>query len=284
MYNKLFAKIVDSSIWLESTPTRLVWMMLIALMDEDGFCQFACVDNVSARARLSIEETNEAIKTLESPDVRDPEQEYEGRRIERVPGGWIVLNAGKYRDLVTREIAKERNRQRVAKCREAKRGVMKCNAPVMSSNGSVTQSEAVSVSTSEAVPPTLPGAKAPPGSRNREATEVLNYLNEKAGRSFRPIETNLRLIRARLAEDGVTLDGCRVMIDRQIGKWRGTPHEEFLRPETLFNATKFAAYYDQRELPLPPADRLTGRAAEFERQATIHTKSSGFRDANGNPV
>ena len=43
MYNKLFTKILDSSIWLESDGTRIVWMTLLAAMDQDGFAQFASV-------------------------------------------------------------------------------------------------------------------------------------------------------------------------------------------------------------------------------------------------
>ena len=34
MYNKLFTKILDSSIWLAPDPVRLVWITLLAAMDE----------------------------------------------------------------------------------------------------------------------------------------------------------------------------------------------------------------------------------------------------------
>lgn len=40
------------------------------------------------------------------------------------------------------------------------------------------------------------------------------------------------------------------MIDRQVARWKGTSQEEYLRPETLFNATKFDAYYAAREVPI----------------------------------
>lgn len=118
MYNKLFTKILDSSIWLEPTGTRLVWLTLIAAMDEDGFAQFASVGNLAHRANISMDETVVAVKCLESPDVHSSDPDHEGRRIERVPGGWMVLNAPKYREIVTRLVAKEGNRRRVAKHRE----------------------------------------------------------------------------------------------------------------------------------------------------------------------
>lgn len=137
MYNKLFAKIVRSSIWLEPTPTRLVWFMFIALMDEDGFVQFASVANVAHTARITDKEAQEAIDILEAPDQNSADDEHEGRRIEKVPGGWMVLNASKYRDLVTRDMIRQKSRDRVAKHRAKKRG----NALVTQRNGGVTESD-----------------------------------------------------------------------------------------------------------------------------------------------
>jgi hypothetical protein len=136
MYNKLFTKILDSSIWLESSPTRIVWVTLIAVMDEHGFAQFASVANLANRARVTLEEAKEAVARLESPDVDSSDPENEGRRLERVPGGWLVLNAEKHRQMVTRAIIQAQTRERVRRHREKKR----------SSNGSVTPSEAESES------------------------------------------------------------------------------------------------------------------------------------------
>ncbi len=141
MYNKLFSKIVDSSIWLEPTPTRIVWLMFIAVMNEDGFVQFASVANVAYRARISDEDAEQAIKILEGPDPNSADDENDGRRIEKVPGGWIVLNAQKYRDLVTREMVREQTRIRVARKREKDKGVTECNADVTQSNAKVTPSD-----------------------------------------------------------------------------------------------------------------------------------------------
>ena len=53
MYNKLFTRILDSSIWLEDSDTRIVWIMLLAVMDQDGFCRFASPANIARRARVS---------------------------------------------------------------------------------------------------------------------------------------------------------------------------------------------------------------------------------------
>ena len=55
MYNKLFTKILDSSIWLAPDSVRLVWITMIAAMDEEGNCMFACAANLAARARVTVE-------------------------------------------------------------------------------------------------------------------------------------------------------------------------------------------------------------------------------------
>ena len=130
MYNKLFAKIVDSSIWLESESTRLVWLTMIAIMDQDGFVAMASIRNLSRRANLSYPKTAAAIVVLESPDDQSSDPDNDGRRIERVPGGWLVLNAPKYRDLVTREVVREQTRERVRRHR-MKRDVTQGNAEVL---------------------------------------------------------------------------------------------------------------------------------------------------------
>lgn len=98
-----------------------------------------------------------------------------------------------------------------------------------------------------------------------ECLSILEHLNLTAGKRHRPTKTSLAFIRARLAEEGVTADGCRLMIDRQTKMWKGGKMEEYLRPATLFNSEKFAGYYDSRELPLPP-NGMTSRV-EQQREA-----------------
>lgn len=83
------------------------------------------------------------------------------------------------------------------------------------------------------------------------ARVCLHFLNEKAGKHFRETDSNLKFISARLSEDGVDVDGVKKMISRQCSKWRGDPKmQDYLRPETLFNATKFDSYYATRDQPL----------------------------------
>lgn len=147
MYNKLFTKILDSSIWLEPMPTRIVWVTLLAAMDERGFCQFAAPGNVAGRARVTLKATEAALACLEGPDSQSSDQSNDGRRIEHVPGGWVVLNAEKYRALATRAIVQEQTRERVRRHREGKR---KSNAHVTVANEKLTPSEAETEAETEA--------------------------------------------------------------------------------------------------------------------------------------
>ena len=76
---------------------------------------------------------------------------------------------------------------------------------------------------------------------------IIDHLNSQTGRSFRYAEAHIKLIKVRLKETGVTVEGVKEMIDAQCGKWLlDDKMTEYLRPQTLFAKTKFANYYDQR--------------------------------------
>ena len=78
---------------------------------------------------------------------------------------------------------------------------------------------------------------------DNDCLNVLLYLNQKAKTHFRNTDSNLRFIKARM-ESGATYEEMCKVIDRQIEAWQGTAMEKYLRPETLFNATKFETYYN----------------------------------------
>jgi hypothetical protein len=112
LYNKLFARILDSSIWLEPNPTRIVWITMIAALDEDGYVRLASIRNLAHRAVVTEDEAAAAVATLESPDPHSGNPAHDGRRIQRVDGGWIVLNAKDHRDTIKREVERQNNRER----------------------------------------------------------------------------------------------------------------------------------------------------------------------------
>ena len=74
---------------------------------------------------------------------------------------------------------------------------------------------------------------------------IVDYLNEKAGTSYRPSTKNtIKHINARL-EEGYTVDDFMTVIDKMCIIWTGTDYEQFLRPDTLFG-TKFESYLNRK--------------------------------------
>lgn len=75
-----------------------------------------------------------------------------------------------------------------------------------------------------------------------EAKEVLKFLNEKTSKKFREVDVTLDLIAARL-KSGVDVQTCKTLIARKVRDWTPKPEMAgYLRPETLFNKTKFETY------------------------------------------
>jgi phage replication O-like protein O len=97
-----------------------------------------------------------------------------------------------------------------------------------------------------------------------ETKAILTYLIEKTGRPFSlECKSSLKFISSRLSEPGVTVAGVRQMIDRQCILWMGGEMQQYLRPETLFNATKFDSYYSAKDLPVKPYAAQTTTAPQI---------------------
>ena len=114
---KLHGTILDSSIWLDDHPTRLLWITMLVMADERGVVQ-ASVGGLAARARITREECEAALAKFLGPDP-DSRDQTSGERIERVPGGWLIINHANYRDKQTRQQAL--TAARVARHREKHR-------------------------------------------------------------------------------------------------------------------------------------------------------------------
>jgi uncharacterized phage protein (TIGR02220 family) len=72
--------------------------------------------------------------------------------------------------------------------------------------------------------------------------EVISYLNQKANTKFKEgNKANQRMISGRL-DEGHTLEDFKTVIDNMVAKWKGTEWEQYLRPQTLFQASKFENY------------------------------------------
>lgn len=187
--------------------------------------------------------------------------------------GWHQRRADKeiaaYRERITeskRAINTRWDRARKAKY-ETDTGVLRANAPRNTNQEPVTNNQepvnlkSTAKSDSAEKPPnsdvvSLPKAE-PNSPRREQAREILGFLNAKTGRNYRMVDANLAPIMARLKE-GATERDFRVVIARKVREWGADEKmATYLRPATLFNATKFNQYVGE----VPPAPEVSDAPA-----------------------
>lgn len=80
-----------------------------------------------------------------------------------------------------------------------------------------------------------------------EVSEIIRYLNEKAGTSFRESSKGHRRLIEALLKEGYILGDFRRVIEVKCGDWLAKPDMVGnLRPSTLFRKSKFEEYLGQR--------------------------------------
>lgn len=76
--------------------------------------------------------------------------------------------------------------------------------------------------------------------------EIIEYLNNRAGKSFKhTAKGNQKNIAGRWAE-GYTVDNFKHIIDVKTEEWLGTDNDQYLNPVTLFRPLHFEKYLNQR--------------------------------------
>lgn len=74
---------------------------------------------------------------------------------------------------------------------------------------------------------------------------VIEHLNEVTGKSYDyRRDSSSKPVTARLNE-GYTVEDCIKVIDVKASEWLRTDMRQYLRPETLFRASKFESYLQQ---------------------------------------
>jgi hypothetical protein len=151
-YTKLFASILASSIWSEPAETRVVWVTLLALKNRDHIVE-ASLPGIAALARVTMAEAAAAIATLEAPDPHSRTKDHDGRRIQAVEGGWLILNGERYQQKFSREERREYLRRKQAERREK----LKLSTPRQQMSTVSTHSASASASNfeSESVAPPI---------------------------------------------------------------------------------------------------------------------------------
>lgn len=79
-----------------------------------------------------------------------------------------------------------------------------------------------------------------------EIKTIIEYLNNYAEKKFRKTDATCGFIRGRLGE-GYSVDDLKKVIRIKTDEWKDTDQAKYIRPETLFGATKFQGYINQDE-------------------------------------
>lgn len=138
-YTKLFNSIVTSTIWTEDDKTRIVWITMLALSDQNGEVH-ASIPGLSRLSAVPIADVERALEKFVSPDPYSRTPDNEGRRIAKIDGGWELLNHAKYRKMASKEDSKAASAERVRRHRARNGEVTPCNASVTPCNAPVTVS------------------------------------------------------------------------------------------------------------------------------------------------
>lgn len=242
MYAKIFSSMYQGTL-RGNSRCLLVFTNILAHCDSAGVADIH-PRAIAEETGLTVDEVRAALVELASPDPDSRSPEEEGRRITLLDAhrdwGWLVVNHAKYRAIRNAEDRREQNRIAQTKFRESKPSVSNSKHPSAESAHTDTETD-----TDTSKPTTLsgkPDVSAP-------AKELLNFLNEKAGRAYKPVSANLDFIKARLKE-GYTPGEMRQVIAKKCREWAGDEKmADYLRPATLFNKTKLAQYTGELVIP-----------------------------------
>lgn len=273
-FAKLDCGIVDSSLWMLDHDALRVWVCFLAKCDSLGFLR-ASAPALASLCRVPLQRFEEIIAALEAPDPYSRSEENDGRRLQRVSGGWVVLNYLAYRELSQRKAGSHAERQARYRKRMSERDALTGGTVTSDALQSrVTQKEEGRGKREEVekllvAPLALPGVLDTPDFR-QAWIDWFAYRQEAKLKAWKPAT-----VKAKLAEL-VALGPNRATeaIRRSIANgWQGIfPSNE--PPKSASSAVKVSKLDDKARAAL---DRIGRRNLEPEVQA-------GTRSDSGAPV
>lgn len=94
-YTKLMRSLPASTICTEPLATRWLWVVMLSQADANGRV-YGSVPGLARIANISLEECEVALARFQAPDQYSRTQDFEGRRIRLIDGGWELINHAKY--------------------------------------------------------------------------------------------------------------------------------------------------------------------------------------------
>jgi hypothetical protein len=206
-YTKLFSRILDSTIWHEDDETRILWITMLAMADQDGDV-LCTIPGLAARARIPLAACERALQRFQQPDKYSWSQEQEGRRVHVTPGGWHLINHAKFRSLMSAEERREKTRIRVAEFRKRQKAnkLATNSVTVTKSNRSNASAEAEAEADTKAVKSS--GSSISSGN-GKIILEGEYYNNSKAPPDLHPLNYATKILDE--IEFPLTQDNLRVV-------------------------------------------------------------------------
>ena len=119
-----------------------------------------------------------------------------------------------------------------------------------------------------------------------QAERVIAYLNDRTGRAFRarkPSGGPTRAVEGHLLprlRDGYSVEECYSVVANRVAAWGSDPKmAQYLRPETLFRASKFESYLGDALAAAPTAEQSApaggGKKSPWERIREANEPKAG---------
>ncbi len=234
MYGKLFVSIYDGTL-VEDWRALITFQQMIILCDQDGILDMT-PHAIQQRTGIPIEHLKAGIEILENKDPYSRTAKENGRRIIRIsperPWGWEIVNHKHYKELRTAEDRREYMREYMREKREKE----KLTKP----NKSLQKLHVNSLAHTDTDTDT-DIKKNTMSSKRDSALVLLKFLNDTTGRQYRETRGNIKFIVDRLKD--YSEQELRTMVARKSREWKNDPDmNKYLRPATLFNATKCDQY------------------------------------------
>jgi hypothetical protein len=265
-YTKLFNSIVTSTIWTEDDKTRILWITMLALADQNGEVH-ASIPGLARLAGIDMESTEKAIECFLSPDPYSRTPDNEGRRIAKIDGGWELLNHAKYRKMASKEDSKAATAERVRRHRHRNAPVTACNAPVTEKRD-IAEAEAEADKKKDAGAPfSIPfdemGASEPASIPITKTSHIaLDEISAKI-RKIKPgwnlpmtYAENRAILEAQSLLESLTDDQWGVLIRYMSAKlpqgdpgWQPRTRSKFI--ETVADVWSYADQWDRKNAPKP---------------------------------
>jgi uncharacterized phage protein (TIGR02220 family) len=247
---KLDCKIIYSSIWFENPETKVVWITMLAMADMSGLVP-ATAPGIANTAGVPLDDTRKAIVILESSDPDSKNPKNDGRRIERVNGGYKILNYESYRSFnySMNEFAIEKRKYR-EKIKNEKKDISPDNVRTMSGHSASASGNCISFKDKEE-------------EIKNNAVLILNHLNHKAGRKFSDTKQIVKMLKA-----GKPVDQFLQIIDTKLFDPFFTENPQYFNPTTLFRESHWDTYINQKREDFKHREqkidyRTVGTADEF---------------------